>query len=253
MPDSASGIEQFAVSTKRCARLRRRRAHGRQEADRDGATGRASVTTVTADASAYEDLALSPDGREIAMDSSRARAGTSGSTTSTAATLTRLTFDNEQPTTRSGRPTADGSCTRSTAKRSIYGHLLAGCGRERSGRRSLMSGKNWRFGTSWSPDGPFPVVRRAGSEDRYGSLDSPRRRGPQALSFREYVLPRMVTASSRPTAAGSPTSRTSPAGARSTSAHSRVPAASGRSRHKGAPGPNGPETERSCSSSKPTG
>src|SRR4029077_8684577 len=66
MPDSASGIEQFAVSRNGVlvyvagerTVVKRRIVM----ADRKGV-----FTTVTADASAYEDLALSPDGREIAM------------------------------------------------------------------------------------------------------------------------------------------------------------------------------------------
>src|SRR4029077_12482324 len=66
LPDSSSGIEQFAASRSGVlAYIAGVRAAVKRRivmADRKGVS-----TTVTADANSYEDLSLSPDGREIAM------------------------------------------------------------------------------------------------------------------------------------------------------------------------------------------
>ena len=150
MPDSASGIEQFAVSRNGVlAYVAGERTVVKRRivmADRKGV-----FTTVTADASAYEDLALSPDGREIAMT-------VEGPSWNIwvyhidRGTLTRLTFDNDN---RDPLWTPDGRRVVYTSLRNglygLYWRAADGSGPE----ELLMSGKNWRFGTSWSPDGRF--------------------------------------------------------------------------------------------------
>ena len=150
MPDSASGIEQFAVSRNGVlAYVAGERTVVKRRivmADRKGV-----FTTVTADASAYEDLALSPDGREIAMT-------VEGPSWNIwvyhidRGTLTRLTFDNDN---RDPLWTPDGRRVVYTSLRNglygLYWRAADGSGPE----ELLMSGKNWRFGTSGHPDGRF--------------------------------------------------------------------------------------------------
>ncbi len=67
-------------------------------------------------------------------------------------TLTRLTFDNDN---RDPLWTPDGRRVVYTSLRNglygLYWRPADGSGPE----ELLMSGKNWRFGTSWSPDGRF--------------------------------------------------------------------------------------------------
>jgi Tol biopolymer transport system component len=115
-------------------------------ADRKGV-----FTTVTADASAYEDLALSPDGREIAM-TVEAPSWNIWVYHIDRGTLTRLTFDNDN---RDPLWTPDGRRVVYTSLRNglygLYWRAADGSGPE----ELLMSGKNWRFGTSWSHDGRF--------------------------------------------------------------------------------------------------
>jgi Tol biopolymer transport system component len=150
MPDSASGIEQFAVSRNgvlayvegtRTAASRRI-----MMADRKGVS-----TTVTADANSYEDISLSPNGREIAMT-------VEGATWNIwnynldRATLTRLTFENDN---RDPLWTPDGKRIVYTSLRDglygLYWRPADGSGPE----ELLLSSKNWLFANSWSSDGRF--------------------------------------------------------------------------------------------------
>ena len=161
MPDSASGIEQFAVSGNGVLAYVAGERTVVKRADRDGGPeGR--FTTVTADASAYEDLALSPDGREIAMT-------VEGPSWNIwvyhidRGTLTRLTFDNDNRDP-SGRPTGDGSCTPrcETVSTASTGGAADGSGPE----ELLDERQELAVRYVVVPRRPFPVVRRAGSEDR---------------------------------------------------------------------------------------
>ena len=114
--------------------------------DRKGA-----ATVLTADENAYEDLALSPDGRRLAMT-------IEGATWNIwiydrdRGTLTRLTLENDN---RDPIWTPDG-------KRVVYASLRGGlCGlyqraADGSGtEEKLVESKNWIFPMSWSPDGRF--------------------------------------------------------------------------------------------------
>jgi eukaryotic-like serine/threonine-protein kinase len=150
MPDSASGIEQFAVSRSGVlayvagARVAVKRRI--VTADRKGASA-----TVTADTNSYEDMALSPDGREIAMT-------VEGPSWNIwiyhldRGTLTRLTFDNDN---RDPLWTPDGKRVSYTSLRNglygLYWRPADGSGAE----ELLMNNKNWVFASSWSPDGHF--------------------------------------------------------------------------------------------------
>ncbi len=150
MPDPASGIEQFAVARSGVlayvagvrAAVKRRIVM----ADRKGA-----VTVVTPDANSYEDLSLSPDGREIAMTVE----GTTWNIWShhvDRGTLTRLTFENDN---RDPLWTPDGKRVVYTSLRGglfgLYWRPVDGSGPE----EQLLVGKNWLFATSWTADGRF--------------------------------------------------------------------------------------------------
>jgi WD40 repeat protein len=152
MPDSAYLIEQFAVSRSGVlAYVAGARPLAQRRivmADRKGV-----MSTITADVNSYEDVALSPDGREIAMTVEGPRwniwlyhldRGT----------LTRLTFDNDN---RDPLWTPDGKRVVYTSLRNglygLYWRPADGSGSE----ESLWNSKNWVFATSWSPDGRFLV------------------------------------------------------------------------------------------------
>ena len=150
MPDSASGMEQFAVSRSGVlAYVAGARTAVKRRivmADRKGVS-----TTVTADANSYEDLSLSPDGREIAMT-------VEGATWNIwvyhldRGTLTRLTFENDN---RDPLWTPDGKRVVYTSLRNglwgLYWTPVDGSGPE----ELLLARKNWLFATSWSADGRF--------------------------------------------------------------------------------------------------
>ncbi len=150
MPDSASGIEQFAVSRSGAlAYVAGERTAVKRRvmmADRKGVS-----TTVTSDASSYEDLSLSPDGREIAMT-------VEGASWNIwvyhldRGTLTRLTFENDN---RDPLWTPDGKRVVYTSLRNglygLYWRPADGSGPE----ELLFNSKNWQFATSWSADGRF--------------------------------------------------------------------------------------------------
>ncbi len=150
MPDSASGIEQFAVSRSGVlAYVAGQRTAVKRRivmVDRKGVS-----TTVTADAGAYEDLALSPDGREIAMT-------VEGASWNIwvyhldRGTLTRLTFENDN---RDPLWTPDGKRVVYTSLRNglygLYWRPADGSGQE----ELLLNNKNWQFANSWSADGRF--------------------------------------------------------------------------------------------------
>ena len=150
MPDSASGMEQFAVSRSGVlAYVAGARTAVKRRivmADRKGVS-----TTVTADANSYEDLSLSPDGREIAMT-------VEGATWNIwvyhldRGTLTRLTFENDN---RDPLWTPDGKRVVYTSLRNglwgLYWTPVDGSGPE----ELLLARKNWLFATSWSVDGRF--------------------------------------------------------------------------------------------------
>ncbi|HEY6931667.1 MAG TPA: protein kinase [Thermoanaerobaculia bacterium] len=150
MPDSASGIEQFAVSRggvlAYVAGTRTAIKRRIVMADRKGVS-----TTVTADSNSFEDLSLSPDGREIAMT-------VEGASWNIWAyhldrgTLTRLTFENDN---RDPLWTPDGKRVVYTSLRNglygLYWRLADGSGPE----EQLFTSRNWMFASSWSPDGRF--------------------------------------------------------------------------------------------------
>ena len=150
LPDSASGIEQFAASRSGAlAYVAGERTAVKRRivmADRKGAS-----TAVTTDASAYEDLALSPDGREIAMT-------VEGASWNIwvyhldRGTLTRLTFENDN---RDPLWTPDGKRVVYTSVRNglygLYWRPADGSGPE----ELLLNRKNWLFANSWSADGRF--------------------------------------------------------------------------------------------------
>jgi Tol biopolymer transport system component len=150
LPDPSSDIEQFAVSRSGVlVYVAGTRAAAKRRivmADRKGVS-----TTVTPDANSYEDLSLSPDGREIAMTVEgaswniwvhRIERGT----------LTRLTFENDN---RDPLWTPDGKRVVYTSLRNglygLYWRPADGSGPE----ELLTASKKWIFGTSWSPDGRF--------------------------------------------------------------------------------------------------
>jgi Tol biopolymer transport system component len=150
LSDSSSGIEQFAASRSGVlAYLAGARAAVKRRivmADRKGVSA-----TVTADANSYEDLSLSPDGREIAMTVE----GTSWNIwihRIDRGTLTRLTFENDN---RDPLWTPDGKRVVYTSLRSglygLYWRPADGSGQE----ELLLTSKNWLFANSWSPDGRF--------------------------------------------------------------------------------------------------
>ena len=148
MPDSASGIEQFAVSRSGVlayiAGARTAVKRRIMMADRKGVS-----TTVTADANSYEDLSLSPDGREIAMT-------LEGASWNIwvyhldRGTLTRLTFENDN---RDPLWTPDGKRVVYTSLRNglygLYWRPADGSGPE----ELLLNSKKWVFANSWSADG----------------------------------------------------------------------------------------------------
>ncbi len=150
MPDSAYGIEQFAVSRSGVlayvAGVRTAVKRRIVMADRKGVS-----TTVTADANSYEDLSLSPDGREVAMT-------VEGASWNIwiyhldRGTLTRLTFENDN---RDPIWTPDGKRVVYTSLRNglygLYWRPADGSGPE----ELLLTSKNWLFATSWSADGRF--------------------------------------------------------------------------------------------------
>ena len=150
MPDSAYGIEQFAVSRSGVlAYVAGTRTAVKRRivlADRKGVS-----TTVTADANSYEDLSLSPDGREIAMT-------VEGASWNIwvyhldRGTLTRLTFENDN---RDPLWTPDGKRVVYTSLRNgLYGLYWRPA--DGSGPEELLSAsKNWVFANSWSADGRF--------------------------------------------------------------------------------------------------
>ena len=150
MPDSAYGIEQFAVSRSGVlAYVAGTRTAVKRRivlADRKGVS-----TTVTADANSYEDLSLSPDGREIAMT-------VEGASWNIWVyhldrwTLTRLTFENDN---RDPLWTPDGKRVVYTSLRNgLYGLYWRPA--DGSGPEELLSAsKNWVFANSWSADGRF--------------------------------------------------------------------------------------------------
>ena len=150
MPDSAYGIEQFAVSRSGAlAYVAGTRTAVKRRivmADRKGVS-----TTVTADANSYEDLSLSPDGREIAMT-------VEGASWNIwvyhldRGTLTRLTFENDN---RDPLWTPDGKRVVYTSLRNgLYGLYWRPA--DGSGPEELLSAsKNWVFANSWSADGRF--------------------------------------------------------------------------------------------------
>jgi Tol biopolymer transport system component len=150
MPDSASGMEQFAVSRSGVlayvAGARTAVKRRIMMADRKGVS-----TVVTADANSFEDLSLSPDGREIAMT-------VEGATWNIwvhhldRGTLTRLTFENDN---RDPLWTPDGKRVVYTSLRNglwgLYWRPVDGSGPE----ELLLARKNWLFATSWTADGRF--------------------------------------------------------------------------------------------------
>jgi Tol biopolymer transport system component len=150
LPDSSSGIEQFSVSRNGVlAYVAGTRAAVKRRimmADRKGVR-----TTVTADASAFEDLALSPDGREISMTVESA-IWNIWSYHLDRGTLTRLTFENDN---RDPIWTLDGKRVVYTSLRNglygLYWRPVDGSGPE----EALLTSKNWLFATSWSADGRF--------------------------------------------------------------------------------------------------
>jgi hypothetical protein len=150
MPDSSSGIEQFAVSRSGVlAYVAGARAPVKRRivmADRKGVS-----TVVTADANSYEDLSLSPDGREIAM-TVEAATWNIWAYHLDRGTLTRLTFENDN---RDPLWTPDGKRVVYTSLRNglfgLYWRPVDGSGPE----ELLLSTKSLLFANSWSPDGRF--------------------------------------------------------------------------------------------------
>ncbi|MEP6995811.1 MAG: protein kinase, partial [Acidobacteriota bacterium] len=150
MPDSADGIEQFAVSRSGAlAYVSGARAAVRRRvvmADRKGVS-----RTLTPDDNAFEDLSLSPDGRQVAMT-------IEGPTWNIwvhnidRGTLARLTFENDN---RDPLWTPDGKRIVYTSLRNglygLYWRPADGSGPE----EQLLASKHWIFATSWSPDGRF--------------------------------------------------------------------------------------------------
>ncbi|HSS45767.1 MAG TPA: protein kinase, partial [Thermoanaerobaculia bacterium] len=157
MSDSADGIEQFAVSRSgELAYVSGARAAVRRRvvmADRKGVS-----RTLTPDDNAFEDLSLSPDGRQVAMT-------VEGPTWNIwvynidRGTLARLTFENDN---RDPIWTPDGKRIVYTSLRNglygLYWRPANGSGPE----EQLLVGKHWIFANSWSPDGRFLA---------YGDLD----------------------------------------------------------------------------------
>ncbi|HEY3123523.1 MAG TPA: protein kinase, partial [Thermoanaerobaculia bacterium] len=150
LPDSSSGIEQFAASRNGVlAYVAGARAAVKRRivmADRKGV-----FTPVTADANSYEDLSLSPDGHEIAMTVEGASWNIWVHRIDRG-TLTRLTFENDN---RDPLWTPDGKRVVYTSLRNglygLYWRPADGSGPE----ELLLTSKNWLFATSWSPDGRF--------------------------------------------------------------------------------------------------
>ena len=168
MPDSAYGIEQFAVSRSGVlAYVAGTRTAVKRRivlADRKGVS-----TTVTADANSYEDLSLSPDGREIAMT-------VEGASWNIwvyhldRGTLTRLTFENDN---RDPLWTPDGKRVVYTSLRNgLYGLYWRPA--DGSGPEELLSAsKNWVFANSWSADGRFLAFGQQDAETGFDILILP--------------------------------------------------------------------------------
>lgn len=150
LPDASSDIEQFAVSRSGVlAYVAGTRAAAKRRiamADRKGVS-----TTVTPDANSYEDLSLSPDGREIAMTVEGASWNIWVHRIDRG-TLTRLTFENDN---RDPLWTPDGKRVVYTSLRNgLYGLYWRPA--DGSGPEELLTGsKKWIFATSWSADGRF--------------------------------------------------------------------------------------------------
>ena len=110
-----------------------------------------AATVLTAEDNAYEDMALSPDGRKLALTIE----GASWNIwvyDRDRGTLTRLTFENDN---RDLIWTPDGKRVVYTSLRNglygLYWRAADGSGAE----ERLFASRNWIFAQSWSPDGRY--------------------------------------------------------------------------------------------------